>query len=186
MNLNQTITLNPPPYTDINTNKVITPPSIVMDVLDVTYSDNSLNKSVIANIKNIPSAIGLLHGADYDAAGDYSQAFIENKLRQYLGNDPAATLRALFPKTLEENPNGAGTILTGMISALGIKSSSTCSCRRHALEMNEKGNDWCDQNIDTIVSWLKDESSKRGLPFVETVGRMMVNRAISKSRKLQG
>ena len=186
MNLNQTITLNPPPYTDTNTNKVITPPPIVMNVLDVTYSDNPLNKSVIANVKNVPSAIGLLYGADYDAAGDYSQAFIENKLREYLGSDPAVTLRALFPKTLEENPNGAGTILTGMISALGIKSSSTCSCRRHALEMNEKGNDWCEQNMDTIVSWLKEESSKRGLPFVETVGRMMVSRAISKSRKLQG
>ena len=72
-----------------------------------------------------------------------------------------------------------------MISALGIKSSSTCSCRRHALEMNEKGPDWCEQNMDQIVGWLKEESSKRGLPFVETVGKMMVQRAIAKSRKLK-
>jgi hypothetical protein len=185
MKLNQTITLNPPPYTDQTTNKVVTPPPIVLQELDVTYSDNPFNKSVIATIKSIPSSIGLLNSYNYDQAGDYSQEFIENKLKEYLGDRPEISLRALFPKTLEENPNGAGTILTGMISALGIKSSSTCSCRRHALEMNEKGNDWCEQNLDTILSWLKEESSKRGLPFVETVGRMMVNRAISKSRKLQ-
>lgn len=184
MKLNQTITINPPPYTDQNTNQIVNPPAIVIDTLDVTYSDNPLNRTVYAGIKNIPSSIPLLSGDEYTAAGDYSQSFIETKLKNYLGEDPAKTLRSLFPKTLEENPNGAGTILTGMISALGIKSSSTCSCRRHALEMNEKGPDWCEQNIDTIVSWLKEESQKRGLPFVETVGRMMVNRAIAKSRKL--
>jgi hypothetical protein len=71
-----------------------------------------------------------------------------------------------------------------MISSLGIKSTSNCSCRRHALEMNEKGPDWCDQNIPTILSWLKEESSKRNLPFIEMVAKAMVQRAINKSRRL--
>ena len=59
-----------------------------------------------------------------------------------------------------------------------------CSCRRHALEMNEKGNDWCQENIDTIVGWLKDEAQKRKLPFLDSIGKMIVNRAIKKSRRL--
>jgi hypothetical protein len=96
-----------------------------------------------------------------------------------------ANLQANYPRTLEQDPNGPGSILTGMISALGIKSTSTCSCRRHALQMNEEGPDWCEQNIDTILNWLKDESQKRSLPYVETVARVMVNRAINKSRKLK-
>lgn len=185
MQLSNPITLIPPPYTDASTNKVVQPASIVLSILDVTYSDNPNSKTVTVSIKGVPSTIILLRGHEYDTAGDYTQAQIEDYLRQYLGNDPQSSLQALFPKTLEQDPNGPGSILTGMISALGIKSSSTCSCRRHALEMNEKGADWCEQNMDQIVGWLKDESAKRGLPFVETVGKMMVQRAISKSRKLK-
>ena len=101
-----------------------------------------------------------------------------------MGDDVAGFLRAKFPKTLEENPNGPGSILTNMIKSIGIKSSSSCSCRRHALEMNDNGPEWCEQNISTIVSWLREESKKRGLPFVDAVGKMMVNRAIAKSKKL--
>lgn len=183
MQLNSPITLVPPPYTD-HTNKVITPEPIVLSQLDVTYSDNPTNKTVTAAIKGVPTPITLLYGPTYDAAGDYTKIQIQQILKDYLGDNPQAKLQSLFPKTLEQDPDGPGTILTGMISALGIKSSSTCSCRRHALEMNEKGPDWCEQNIDTIVSWLKDESAKRGLPFVDAVGRMMVSRAIAKSRKL--
>jgi hypothetical protein len=182
MNLNMNITVTPPPFTD-NNNKVITPNPIVLNNLDVTYSDSPTHKTVTAVIKHIPSPITLLSGTTYISAGDYTQQQIEAKLREFLGDDPQSKLQSLFPKTLEQNPNGPGSILTGMISALGIKSTSTCSCRRHALEMNEKGPDWCEQNIDTIMSWLKEESAKRGLPFVETVARMMVNRAITKSRK---
>ena len=71
-----------------------------------------------------------------------------------------------------------------MISSMGIKSTPNCACRRHAIEMNEKGPDWCEANIDTILSWLKIESENRKLPFIEGIARMIINRAISKSRRL--
>jgi hypothetical protein len=51
--------------------------------------------------------------------------------------------------------------------------------------MNEKGPDWCDQNMDTILSWLKEESTKRKLPFIESVARLVVQRAIKTSRRLK-
>lgn len=183
MKLNSPITLVQPPYTDHN-DKVVTPEPFTLEVLDVSYTDNPLAQTVTATVKGVPYPITLLRGAEYEAVGDYTQQQIEDVLRGYLGDNPQAYLQSLFPKTLEQDPNGPGSILTSMIKTLGISSSSTCSCRRHALEMNEKGPDWCEQNIDTIVSWLREESSKRGLPFVDAVGRMMVNRAISKSRKL--
>ena len=72
-----------------------------------------------------------------------------------------------------------------MISTMGIKSTSNCSCRRHALEMNEKGPEWCEANMDTILGWLREESAKRKLPYVDTVARMIVNRAIKTSRRLK-
>jgi hypothetical protein len=50
--------------------------------------------------------------------------------------------------------------------------------------MNTNGPDWCDENLGTILNWLEEESKKRNLPFVRTVAKMMVQRAVNKSRRL--
>jgi hypothetical protein len=39
--------------------------------------------------------------------------------------------------------------------------------------------------MTTILKWLKEESAKRNLPFVETVAKIMVSRAIKTSRRLK-
>jgi hypothetical protein len=33
------------------------------------------------------------------------------------------------------------------------------------------------------VGWLKEEANKRGLPFIEIAGKILVKRAISNSKK---
>lgn len=183
MKLNSTIIINPPAILTPD-NKLLNPPPLILSELNVTYYDNPTAKTVAASIQNIPGQILLLKDHDYDDAGDYTQEFIENRLRYQLGSDPAKRLRDMFPKTLEEHPNGAGTILSGMLSTLGIKSAPNCSCRKHAIMMNENGNDWCEENMAVILGWLREESEKRKLPYVEAIAKMMVNRAISKSRRL--
>jgi hypothetical protein len=50
--------------------------------------------------------------------------------------------------------------------------------------MNERGVDWCETNLPVILSWLKEESEKRHLPFIETIASMIVKRAIKTSRRL--
>lgn len=183
--LNSPITLNPPPYTDNNTNKVVTPDPIVLNELKISYTDTPHEKSVVARIDNTPAHIYLFTGDQYDIMGDWTQAQAEAALKARLGEDIQASIQAMYPRTLEQDPNGPGSILTGMIKTLGISSSSTCSCRRHALEMNDKGPDWCEENMETILSWLRDEAKKRGLPFIDMVGKAMVQRAINRSRKLR-
>lgn len=188
MKLDKPITLNPPPTTDPQTNKIVNPDPVVLEELKVTYHDDTSRKFLYATIEGAPSSYYLATGNNYDAIGDYSKSELDNLLVGVIGRtaeDIQKNLQASYPRTLEQDPNGPGSILTGMISSLGIKSSSTCSCRRHALEMNDKGPDWCEQNIDTILSWLKEESQKRSLPYVDAVARVMVNRAINKSRKLK-
>lgn len=182
MILDQEIAIQPPPYTDHN-NNLIQPNIIRFKILDVTYIDNPLAKLVYAQIREVPGMIILLDKNEYDIFGDYTQNQIENRLKEKLGPDIGAKLRSMFPKTLEENPYGPGTILSQMISSIGIKSSPTCSCRRHALEMNEKGVEWCEQNIPTIIEWLKEESTKRNIPFIESLAILIVKRAIKKSKK---
>lgn len=185
MKLNEPITIQPPPNTNPRTNQIEYPQPLIFEELNVNYIDNPKEKLVFVTIAHIPSRITLLQGQEYDNAGDYTQQFIENKLREKLTSDPAVFLRSLFPKTLEEDPDGPGTILSGMISTMGIKSTPNCSCRRHAIQMNTEGPDWCEANIETILSWLEEEAKKRNLPFVKTVAKMMVQRSISKSRRLK-
>jgi hypothetical protein len=183
MKLPSQIVINPPPYSDQNGN-ITTPPALVLDSLNLTYTDVPDRKTVNVNISGVPMPITLWAGSDYEAIGDWTQAQAEAKILLLLGDDPAKYLRSLFPRTMEEDPNGPGTQLAKMIKSLGIVMSDSCSCRRHALEMNAKGNDWCSENIDTVVGWLREEAKRRGLPFVDMIGKVMVNRAIKKSRKL--
>jgi len=183
MQLNNTITITPPPFTN-NIGQVINPPPLVLDSLDLVFNDNVKTKTVYAIVIGVPNSILLWSGDQYDNIGDWTQVQAENRLMDVLGNDPASALRALFPKTLEEDPNGAGTVLAKMIKNLGFTISDNCACKRHALEMNAKGNDWCVENLDTIVSWLKEETKNRNIVFIDMVARLMVMRAIKKSRKL--
>jgi hypothetical protein len=41
---------------------------------------------------------------------------------------------------------------------------------------------WCEDNLDTIVGWLREQAHSRGLPFVDMAGRMLVRRAIRNAR----
>jgi hypothetical protein len=51
--------------------------------------------------------------------------------------------------------------------------------------MDRQGVEWCGDNIDTIVGWLREQAQARGLPFLDAAGRMLVRRAIRNARKLR-
>jgi hypothetical protein len=79
---------------------------------------------------------------------------------------------------------GAGTELKKLLSLVGIRSSPTCKCNARAAEMDVRGVAWVDKNRATVVEWLREESGRRKLPFVATVARLVVARAIRNARKL--
>ena len=49
-------------------------------------------------------------------------------------------------------------------------------------EQEEPG--WCAENLDTIVGWLREQATERGLPFIDAAGRMLVKRAIRNAARL--
>lgn len=49
--------------------------------------------------------------------------------------------------------------------------------------MDERGCDWAAANEDQIVGWLREEATKRGLPFLDAAGRVLVRRAIANARR---
>jgi hypothetical protein len=66
---------------------------------------------------------------------------------------------------------------------LYIKTTQGCSCNQHAAVMDAWGCDKCEERIDEIVGWLRDEAAKRKLPFLDAAGRLVVRRAIAKARR---
>jgi hypothetical protein len=78
----------------------------------------------------------------------------------------------------------AGSELKALLGRLGINAEPGCACESRANEMDRNGCDWCEANIPTIVGWLREEATKRGLPFVDVAGTVLVKRAISNARRL--
>jgi hypothetical protein len=85
--------------------------------------------------------------------------------------------------SVEKTDSGPGTELKKLLKTIGITATPNCSCNARARTMDANGCDWCEDNIDTIVGWLREEAAKRGLPFLDAAGRLLVRRAIRNARK---
>jgi hypothetical protein len=85
-----------------------------------------------------------------------------------------------YPATLH---SGVGTQLKKILSTIGIKSTINCSCTTRAIKMNSLGQQWCKDNRDIIIGWLKEEANKRKLPFVKFAGYKLIDWAIKRAEK---
>lgn len=79
---------------------------------------------------------------------------------------------------------GPGTVLKAMLATLGIHADGQCKCNKMARQMDAWGPDESLKHIEEIVSVMEETAKKRKLPFLRTVGRALVRRAISKSRAM--
>ena len=78
---------------------------------------------------------------------------------------------------------GPGTELKKLLGFIGIQATSNCSCNKKALIMNDWGCDVCMNNIEHILDWLREEASKRKLPFIRSLAKILVKQAIKNARK---
>lgn len=78
---------------------------------------------------------------------------------------------------------GPGTEMKKLLAKIGITSTPDCQCNARARHMDEQGPEWCEQNMDEIIGWLREEAEKRKLPFVDFAGRLLVKKAIANARK---
>ena len=84
--------------------------------------------------------------------------------------------------------HGPGTELKKLLSKIGITATPNCKCNarsRHMNTMEKQEPGWCERNIDTVVGYLREEATNRGLPFLDLPARLLVRRAISNARKEQ-
>src|SRR5262249_8473634 len=76
---------------------------------------------------------------------------------------------------------GAGTELKKLLAKIGITTTPDCACNQRAIEMDQKGVEWCAANVETIVGWLQEEATRRKLPFTKLGGRTLLRLAIRRA-----
>jgi len=100
--------------------------------------------------------------------------------RQKVGRGSNRNSRVRSDQIVESGP---GTELKKLLAKFGIRPHGDCKCNRRARIMDQQGAEWCTQNLDKIVGWLKEEADLRRMPFVNRLGIILVKRAIHNSRK---
>jgi len=98
----------------------------------------------------------------------------------------ARTFRVCVPAaTGDAQTTRPGTELKKLLAGwpFYITASPDCSCNARAAEMDRQGVEWCQANIETIVGWLREQATARGLPFFKAAARLLVRRAIANARK---
>ena len=98
-------------------------------------------------------------------------------------NDDYYMLRHKYTGDVDPMVRWPGTELHRLLGRFGLHIKKGCACKARMVQMNKWGCDGCGENIDTIVEWLAEEAANRGLPFLNTVGRLLVKRAIHNARK---
>lgn len=185
--LKNPIKLWPSSFTDDNGN-IVKPEPLILQQLNISFTDMPYRRLYYVKVEGVPSNIILFNGDSYSKEASKYGGFLSTRsalieLDRLMGADPEKFLQGFFPKSLENHPNGAGTILSNFLKKIGITSTPTCKCRQRAIEMNEKGNDWCLQNVETIVEWLKEEADKREMIYQDWCIRALVNRSIKRAIK---
>lgn len=185
MKLDQEITLYPPPVFDDKGNIVYKDP-IILKELYLVFVDDPQEHTINVEFARIEKPLTIYSAQEYINLGNYTKQNLYDKLFSILSDNPQTILQTLFEPTLAQHPTGPGTILSKIIKSLGINMVEGCSCKQHAITMNQKGIDWCEQNKNIILEWLREEAQKRKLPFLDSIGEFMIQRAINKSKKLSG
>lgn len=111
MNLPNPVTIQPPTITRANGEVRVQKP-ITLTELEITIIDNSKRKSVVAQVRPCPWEMWWLLGRfplvlwtdeAYEAAGDYTQAMVENRILELLGSDIKGGLEKLFVPPVAPN-----------------------------------------------------------------------------------
>ena len=96
------------------------------------------------------------------------------------GNIVVDTDHPAYPKKKRIGP---GTVLKAMLRRLGFKYEAGCQCADHAKQMNRWGPDGCEKNFDIISGWLAAEAEKRGIPYLTSLGKVLISASIKRSRR---
>lgn len=96
------------------------------------------------------------------------------------GQRPVRPTEKSLPPAPAEGP---GTELKRILERFGFKLLPNCKCRERMEEMNRRGVAWCEENQETIIGWMKEESDRRGIPFFNIGARAALKMALYRARR---
>lgn len=74
-----------------------------------------------------------------------------------------------------------GAVAPSLRESLDLRSTVGCGCKTRLQKMDEWGVQGCQENIATIVAWLKESAESKGLPVADYPIRLLVDRAIARA-----
>ena len=80
-------------------------------------------------------------------------------------------------------PCGPGCRLSRSLAWFGLRDDGRCGCAEFARQMDAWGPDECERRLDEILGHLREAAAKRGLPWLDAVGRLAVTKAIAAARR---
>lgn len=80
-------------------------------------------------------------------------------------------------------PHGIGSHLKILLRRFGLHAGPGCGCNAAAKRMNAWTPDEAEARKAEILAVMREEASRRGLPFSETIATLIVRRAIANARK---
>jgi hypothetical protein len=95
MNLSIPVNIQPPSLRKPDSS-VVTFSPFILETLDITIIDSVGDKVVMAQIRPFSKPLVLWSGEAYESAGDYTQAQVEARVTELLGDNPKAVLETLF------------------------------------------------------------------------------------------
>jgi hypothetical protein len=98
-------------------------------------------------------------------------------------NDDYYMLRDKYSGDVDPVHRGPGTELHKLLAFFGVHMRAGCSCRGRMVQMNKWGCDGCEEHLEEIVGWLREEAAARKLPYLDVAGKMLVRLAISNARR---
>lgn len=145
---------------------------------------DEIHAGIKANCPNRDAAAPQASSAPISAVTGPDFAAVSKNITAAVTGSPQGQ-PAPAPAQPPSDGTGPGSQLKRYLSSIGIKASPNCSCNARAQYMDFMGTVWCENNIDTIVGWLKEEAEKRKLPFLDWPARKLVKKAIAASKKAQ-
>lgn len=104
-----------------------------------------------------------------------------NSYRKHWGLDPIGDVRDIAPETLNvalppkiHKPRvqlGVGTELKKLTGRLLLKTCGSCS--DHADELDARPVSWAENNIETIIGWMKAEAASRNIGWVASATELI-------------
>lgn len=151
----------------------------------IKFKRESIEREIAAN----PAAASVIE-AEGKKEGDFVW-LDESSVRKFAPNHPVfARIEQMKQGRRQVQPrpdqppapaDGPGTELKKILEARGFKILSNCKCRERVDEMNRRGVEWCRQNREKIMGWLREECERRGIPFWKWPARACLELALARS-----